>query len=966
MLKKVGLVFLFFFLVKLSYGEIIYKLDVSIDAANSKLRAAATISSDRPEKINIYTDGLDIKAVLFGKEKLSTDRAVYSLEISPGKELTVVYELVLDDYNSEDIITDEAISLIGQWYPFLDRLAVYKLAVEVPGDFILISESEETSVEKKDGKAVYRFKFPYPLEHLHLIGTTKYIVKEEKFNGVLIQAYFFERDIDLADKYIQHAKKHIQDYSQLIGPFPYKRFAIVENFFPTGYSMPTFTLIGQRLIRFPFILKSSFPHEILHQWFGCSVYVDDESGNWAEGLTTYLSDYRFSEDKTSYRKNTILKYLAYAGEEFPLTAFRGKTDRRSEAIGYGKTMMVFYMLEDIIGTENFRKVLSLIYSNFKFKRVSWGDIRAVVNHVTGEDYSWFFKQWVERKGRPELEIEVKDHTLKDDGFHISLSIKQKDKPYRLKLRVFVETYLGTEKYEFWVDRKNQEITVVSQNEPLNIVIDRDYQVFRDLTWEEVNPVIYFTLADKSSVVYSMDKMEYVPVSGYFSEGVLKNPDQFSYSDIYNKNVVILGGDNPVVEKIFGKKLPVDTAYVEVFKNPFGDENVITVFNLKSVMQAKMVIGRIKHYGKYSRLVFDGFRITEKSIKNYQNGIRLSVRQKAEIVSDTGIKTFDDIVKDALNNRIVYIGEQHTMFSNHAMQLNIIKAVYEKYPDIAIGMEMFQRSKQDVLDKFINGEISEKEFLKESDYYRAWKYNYNLYRPIILFCRKNKIRIIALNADRELVKKVSDKGIESLSKEEQKKLPSDMDFVNVRYIEYLKSIFAEHKSALKKKKRFINFLQSQIIWDETMAETASNFLKENPDKKLIVLAGGGHIRFRFGIPSRVERRTGERGLTVLMDDQLKKGIADYIVYTAHLTGEKEKKLGVYVEETGNGLKVVEVNKGSVAEKSGIKKGDIIIQFNDKKVKDLIDLKVELFFAQGENTVVVKRKGKLVKLKVDFSQ
>jgi len=966
MLKKVRLVFLFFFLVQYSYGEIFYKLDVSVDTQNSRLKATATLSSDKPERINLYTDGLDIKTVFFGKKQLPVNKAVYSLKLLPGKELKVVYELFVDGYDSQDVITDEAVSLLGQWYPFLDKLAVYQLTVKIPEGFTLISESEKTSVEKKDGKAIYRFNFPYPLEHVHLIGTTKYVIKEEKFNGILIQTYFFESELDIADKYIQHAKKHIQEYSKLIGPFPYKRFAIVENFFPTGYSMPTFTLIGQRLIRFPFILKSSLPHEILHQWFGCSVYVDDGSGNWAEGLTTYLSDYRFAEDKVSYRKNTILKYLAYADTEIPLTAFRGKTDRRSEAIGYGKTMMVFYMLEDLIGGENFKKVLSLMYSNFRFKRVSWEDIRTVVNHVSGEDYNWFFKQWVKRKGKPELEIEVKDHTLKDNGFHISLSIKQKEKPYRLKLRMFIETYLGIEKHEFWVDRKNQEITVISHNEPISLILDRDYQVFRNLMWEEINPVIYFTLADKTSVVYSADKVEYAPISGYYTEGVLKNPDQFSYSDIYNKNVVILGGDNPVVEKIFGKKLPVNQAYVEVFKNPFGEKNVITVFNLKSVMQAKMVIGRIKHYGKYSKLVFDGFRITEKSIKNYQNGIILTVRQKAEIVSDTGIKSFGNVIKDALDNRIIYIGEQHTLFSNHAMQLNIIKAVYEKYPSIAVGMEMFQRSKQEVLDKFINGEISEKEFLKKSDYYKAWKYNYNLYRPIILFCRKNKIRIIALNADRELVKKVSDNGIESLSKEEQKKLPKDMDFVNVKYIEYLKGIFAEHKTALKKKKRFINFLQSQIIWDETMAETASNFLKENPDKKLIVLAGGGHIRYRFGIPSRVERRTGERGLTVLMDDQLKKGIADYIVYTAHLTGEKEKKLGVYVEETGKGLKVVEVNKGSVAEKSGIKKDDIIIQFNDKKIKDLIDLKVELFFAQGENTVVVKRKGKQVKLKVDFSQ
>ena len=59
-----------------------------------------------------------------------------------------------------------------------------------------------------------------------------------------------------------------------IGPYPYDKFALVENFWETGYGMPSFTLLGPEIIRFPFILHSSFPHEILHNWWGNSVFVD--------------------------------------------------------------------------------------------------------------------------------------------------------------------------------------------------------------------------------------------------------------------------------------------------------------------------------------------------------------------------------------------------------------------------------------------------------------------------------------------------------------------------------------------------------------------------------------------------------------------------------------------------------------------------------------------------------------------
>lgn len=947
----------------LSYAQINYILDVSVDTKNGSLKAAATVKTDSPVNIKIYTDGLDVQAVLYGKKKLPVDRGVYSLKITPEKDLTIIYSAKFQDYNSQDIITDEAVSLLNNWYPYLDKLAFYRLRVEIDKGFVLVSEAENWKVENRDNRSVYSFEFPYPLEHIHLIGTKKWIVQEKEYNGIKVQTYFFERDKDLSEKFLDKTVQYIKEYEKRIGKFPYKRFAVVENFFPTGYSMPTFTLIGQRIIRFPFVINSSLPHEILHQWFGCSVYVDDQKGNWAEGLTTYLSDYYYAEDKKHYRKNTILKYLAYGKPDYPLKDFRGKTDTRSEAIGYGKTMMVFYMLEEIIGKEKFTEFLSQLYTNYRFKKASWEDIKNIVNRITDDDYLWFFEQWVNRAGMPQLDVSVEDHSLKDDGFHVKISVKQKQ-PYRLKLNVFVKTYLGVEKKTFWISKKEQTLELVTDDEPLEVYVDRDYQIFRDLQWEEINPVVYFTLADKNAVVYSQDNMVYVPVSGYYREGVLKNPDQFSYSDIYNKNVVILGGDNPVVKRIFGKKLPQKTSYVEVFKNPFGDRNVVTVFNLKSVMQAKMAIGRIKHYGKYSKIVFEGFRITDKKIKNYQNGIKLKVRQKAEIVSEEGIKEFRDMVNDALSHRVIYIGEQHTMFSNHAMQLNIIKALYEKYPKIAVGMEMFQRSKQEVIDRYLKGEIDEKRFLKESEYYKAWKYNYHLYRPIIQFCREKGIPIIGLNADKDIIRKVSQKGIESLSREEVKKLPEDMDFVNFGYIEYLKDIFAEHGSSITKKKKFSSFLQSQIIWDETMAQTASEYITKNPDRKLIILAGGGHIRYRYGIPSRVERRTEERGLTILMDDQLKKGISDYMIYTAHLTGEKERKIGVYVEETGKGLKVDKVIKDSPAEKAGIKKGDIIIRFNGRQINDIIDLKIELFFSQGENEIVVKRNGKEIKMNIQL--
>src|SRR5512142_2021373 len=103
-------------------------------------------------------------------------------------------------------------------------------------------------------------------------------------------------------------------YHALLRPYPYKRFSVVENILPTGYSMPTFTLLGKEIVRLPFIPETSLGHEITHQWFGNYVYWSGGRGNWLEAITTYLSDQYYQEQQGKgweYRKKVLTDYQSY-------------------------------------------------------------------------------------------------------------------------------------------------------------------------------------------------------------------------------------------------------------------------------------------------------------------------------------------------------------------------------------------------------------------------------------------------------------------------------------------------------------------------------------------------------------------------------------------------------------------------------------------------------------------------------
>jgi hypothetical protein len=165
-------------------------------------------------------------------------------------------------------------------------------------------------------------------------------------------------------------------------PYPYFHYLIVANRLPTGLGMPTFTLLGQQVLRLPFIRETSLGHEILHSWFGSSVEVDYAKGNWCEGLTTFLADHAYRADLgqgAADRKERITNYLSYVNKEtaVPLSAFRSADHRQSQAqavraVGYNRGALFFQELRELIGAEAFNRGLRPSTTKTR-KSATWGD-----------------------------------------------------------------------------------------------------------------------------------------------------------------------------------------------------------------------------------------------------------------------------------------------------------------------------------------------------------------------------------------------------------------------------------------------------------------------------------------------------------------------------------------------------------------------------------------------------------------
>ncbi|MGB8078818.1 MAG: ChaN family lipoprotein, partial [Gallionella sp.] len=299
----------------------------------------------------------------------------------------------------------------------------------------------------------------------------------------------------------------------------------------------------------------------------------------------------------------------------------------------------------------------------------------------------------------------------------------------------------------------------------------------------------------------------------------------------------------------------------------------------------------------------------------------------KIIDTSDPPQLGELVGQLDRNRVLFIGEVHDRLEHHHNQLKIIKSVYARYPDLAIGVEYFQKPFQPYLDDYIAGRITEREMLVKTEYFKRWQLDFRLLQPIFQFARANRIPIIALNVSDEIHNKVFIGGMKSLSPQELAQTPADMEPASESYLMRLKSIFNSHPTS----NDFDAFVEGVLLWDESMADTAAHYLKAHPESRMVVLAGMVHVMYGDGIPGRLDRRLGSDQSVVAIngnDFGDYPGIADYqLVTKGGVELPKAGKLGVSITD-GLGLdgtpgaQIRDFSSGSAAQAAGLAAGDVI--------------------------------------------
>lgn len=527
------------------------------------------------------------------------------------------------------------------WLPWFNNdLVSFGMEVDVPLGWDVVSQGKRTRHEIQNKRRIAGWDSPEIMDEVYLIAAP-FFEYSRQVGAISAMAFLRSPDEALANKYLETTAQYLEMYQQLIGPYPYTKFALVENFWETGYGMPSFTLLGPKVIRFPFILHSSYPHELLHNWWGNSVFVDWEKGNWCEGLTVYQADHLIKEQRhqgPTYRRDALQGYTDYvkSSKDFPLIEFRSRHDAATAAVGYNKSMMVFNMLRQRFGDEKFTRAIQQFNRDNKFKKATFSDIRRAFESVTDEELTWYFDQWTLLTGAPELQISQARSAAQKDGYRVQFTLSQKQSGDIYRLLVPVAITIEKQKKAAWhqveFTQQTQVFTLNCTGRPLRIDVDPQFDVFRRLDRNEIPPALSQIFGAEKATIILPDAGTDAQAEGYLKmaeswgrtgkitvlkesevaelpkdQGVWlfgeRNKFAKSLESSLNEYQVKFSGDSVKVEK---QALPkADHSFVFSAPNPRNPEKTVAWLFTVNPQAISGLARKLPHYGKYSFLGFSG-------------------------------------------------------------------------------------------------------------------------------------------------------------------------------------------------------------------------------------------------------------------------------------------------------------------------------------------------------------------------
>lgn len=339
------------------------------------------------------------------------------------------------------------------------------------------------------------------------------------------------------------------------------------------------------------------------------------------------------------------------------------------------------------------------------------------------------------------------------------------------------------------------------------------------------------------------------------------------------------------------------------------------------------------------------KLKDKTI-NVSAGKIYSAREGSHI-------SFQKMIKEMKESEFIYVGETHNSLPMHDIQSKIIQALYEQDRNLSIGLEMFPVSFQEALNKWSMAILSQDEFIRESRWYVNWNFNFGFYEKIFKLAKNNKIPLYALNAPRAIIGKIRMKGWGKLSEDEKKAVPKP-DVSHEEHRVLIRTIFESMELPHQMKgggldMAFEGLYRAQSAWDEVMAFNALQS-REIEGRKMVVLAGSGHLLYNLGINRRAyeKNRLPLKTVICVVIPEGKKSIKVTRSLADYVWGINEEKMPIFPSiglrfkkfDRLDNLVIESKPIDGISKNANFEKGDVVLSVDGKSFSDINEFRIYL--------------------------
>ena len=316
--------------------------------------------------------------------------------------------------------------------------------------------------------------------------------------------------------------------------------------------------------------------------------------------------------------------------------------------------------------------------------------------------------------------------------------------------------------------------------------------------------------------------------------------------------------------------------------------------------------------------------------------------------------FDRMIEEMMAARIVHVGETHNSMPMHEIEYQVIRTLYARDKNLAIGLEMVPVTLQEALNKWTAGILTKEEFIREIRWYVTWNFNFGYYEKIFDFAREHRLPIYALNAPREVITKIRMRGWDALTDEEKALFPGPPDTTNADHRTLIRTVFesSEMPHAMMGPgldQVFEGLYRSQSAWDEVMGANAVKAV-EAEGRRLVVCVGSGHLLYNLGLNRRAYERSKLPFKTVIAVEvpaekktlAVSRAIGDYVFGLAPQDKPAFPTIGLGFKKVENLENLVVDAKPTegAASRADFDKGDVVLSADGRAYTDINELRMEL--------------------------